>query len=175
VLPAVESLLWLGVTSSNLGEIKPSDYRGAKISTIRFTEKPDVTDPGKLALYNFDPSYSLTRGQLVVGSTAQIVRNLIDELEREAEAPEAAAPRPEHPTDRQQLSLAELGEFLKGYQSRLVRSAVLNQGLAPVEAEKEFAVFQQLLKRLGNLKASYVIAPDHFGLNLRLGPAEETP
>src|SRR5262249_51327111 len=35
VLTGVDSLLWLGVTSSNLGMVKPSEYRGAKINTIR--------------------------------------------------------------------------------------------------------------------------------------------
>jgi hypothetical protein len=172
ILTAADSLLWLGVTSSNLGEIKPSEYRGAKINTVRFTEKPDVTEPDKLILYNFDPSYSLTRGELVVGSTAEIVRNVIDELDRQAAAPEATAPRPERPTDRQQLSLGELSGFLKGYQPRLIREAVLNRGLAPAEAEKEIEVLHQVLGRLGSLTVSSVIAGDHFDFGLRLGPLE---
>jgi len=173
VVPAADSLLWLGVTSTNLGEIKPTEYRGAKISSVRFTEKPDITDPEKLVLYNFDPSYALTRGNLIVGSTAGIVRNVIDELERQGTEP--ATPRAERPTDRQQLSLTELSELFRGYQSRLVRGAVLNQGLAPSDAEKEVGVFHQLLKRLGGLNIGSFVADDHFDLSLRLGPIEEKP
>ena len=56
-----------------------------------------------------------------------------------------------------------------------MRGAVLNQGLAPADAEKEVDVFHQLLKRLGNLTASSVIAGDHFDFSLRLGPVEEKP
>jgi hypothetical protein len=173
VVPAVDSLLWLGVASANLGEIKPTEYHGAKISTLRFTEKPDVTDPRKLILYNFDPSYSLTRGHLIVGSTAELVRHLIDEIERLGA--EAATPRPERPTDRQQLSLHELSELLRGYQARIVRGAVLNRGLAPADAEKEVNVLHQLLNRLGGLTVGNLIADDHFEFSLRLGPIEEKP
>lgn len=177
VVPAVDSLLWLGVTSSNLGEIKPSEYRGAKISTVRFTEKPDETAPEKLALYNFDPSYSLTKGALIVGSTAGIVRNLIDELERQAadSAVPTTSPTASRATDRQQLSLAELSELFRGYQARFVRGAVLNQGLAPADAEKEVDVLYQLLKRLGSVTAGSVIAGDRFDFSLRFGPAEVKP
>jgi hypothetical protein len=175
VLTAADSLLWLGVSSANLGEIKPSEYRGAKINTIRFTEKPEVTDPQKLALYNFDPSYSLTRGELIVGSTSEIVRNLIDELERQAAAPESTAPRDERPTDQQRLSLHELSEFLKGFQPRLVRDAVLNRGLTPDEAEKEIDVLHQVLRRLGSLSVNSVIGSDHFDFGVRLGPVEDKP
>lgn len=177
VVPAVDSLLWLGVTSSNLGEIKASEHRGAKISTVRFTEKPDETAPEKLALYNFDPSYSLTKGALIVGSTAGIVRNLIDELERQAveAAVPTTAPAASRATDRQQLSLAELSELFRGYQARFVRGAVLNQGLAPADAEKEVDVVHQLLKRLGSVTAGSVIAGDHFDFSLKFGPAEVKP
>jgi hypothetical protein len=173
VLTGVDSLLWLGVTSSNLGVVKPSEYRGAKINTIRFTEKPEETDPNKILLYNFDPSYTLARGHLVVGSTSEIVRNLIEELDRQAAAPESTAPRPERATDRQQLSLGELSEFLNGYRTRFVRGAVLNQGLTPEEAEKDVDVLQRVLKRVGSLTVNNMIAGDHFDFRLRLGPSEE--
>ncbi|MGE5194555.1 MAG: hypothetical protein ACM3U2_18850 [Deltaproteobacteria bacterium] len=175
VLSAADSLLWLGVSSANLGEIKPNEYRGAKINTLRFTEKPEITEPNKLVLYNFDPSYSLTRGELIIGSTSEIVRNLIDELDHQASAPESTAPRSERPTDQQRLSLGELSDFLKGYRQRLVRDAVLNQGLAPAEAEKEVDVLHQVLRRLGSVTAGSVIGADHFDFGVRLGPAEEKP
>src|SRR5262249_9226831 len=152
---------------------KPSEYRGAKINTIRFTEKPEETDPNKLLLYNFDPSYTLARGHLVVGSTSEIVRNLLDELDRQAAAPESSAPRPERATDRQQLSLGEVSEFLNGFRTRFVRGAGLNQGLTPEEAEKEVDVLQRLLKRVGSLTVNNIIADDHFDFRLRLGPSEE--
>ncbi len=170
VLAAVDSLLWLGVSSSNLGEIKSAEYRGAKINTVRFTERPEITDPEKLVLYNFDPSYSLTRRELIVGSTSEIVRHLIDELDRQAAAPETDAPGPDRVTDQQTLFFAEISEFLSGYRARMVGDAVRNRRLAPAEAEKEVELLHQVLNRVGNLTTSNTIADDHFDINLRLGP-----
>jgi hypothetical protein len=170
VLTGIDSLLWLGAASANLGEIKPSEYRGAKINTLRFSEKPEFADSDRRVLYNFTPSYSLTRGELIVGSTAEIVRDLIDELDRQAAAPEAARPADERPTDRQQFSFAELSEFLKDYVPRLVRGAILDPGLSPAEAEKEIDVLRQVLLRLGQVTASTMIAGDHFEISIQVGP-----
>jgi hypothetical protein len=175
VLTGIDSLLWLSVASANLGEIRLSDYRGAKINTLRFSEKPEFADSDKRILYNFTPSYSLTRGELIVGSTAEIVRNLIDELDRQAAVPEAAAPVAERPTDRQQLSFTELSELLKDYMPRLIRGAVLDKGLSPPDAEKEIEVLRQMLIRVGQLTAATMIADDHFEISIRVGPAAEHP
>jgi len=170
VLTPVDGLL-LFLISANQGEVKSADYRDAKITTIRFPERADVAESDKRALYNFDPSYTLTRGQLLVGSTAEIVRDLIDELDRQG-PPAAAEARPERQTDRQELSLAGLSEFLKGYQEQFVRGAVLGHGLSPADAEKEIAIFHDLLKRLGSVTTSHTISGDHFEIRLRLGPGE---
>ncbi len=173
VLTGIDSLLWVGVASANLGEIRLSDYRGAKINTLRFSEKPEFVDSDKRVLFNFTPSYSLTRGELIVGSTIEIVRNLIDELDRQAAAPEAAAPAGERPTDRQVLSFTELSELLKGYLPRLIRGAVNDRSLTPADAEKEIDVLRQMLIRVGQLTSVTVIADDHFEISVHLGPAAQ--
>jgi hypothetical protein len=169
VLTPIDGLL-LFLISANQGEVKSADYRDAKITTIRFPERSEIAESEKRALYNFNPSYTLTRGQLLVGSTAEIVRDLIDELDRQGPPPAEA--RAERQTDRQELSLAGLSEFFKGYQERLVRGAVLGQGLSPAEAENEIAIFHDLLKRLGSVTTSHTISGDHFEIRLRLGPGE---
>lgn len=172
VVTPIDGLL-LFLVASNQGEIKPIEYRDARISSIRFAEKPDITDPEKLVLYNFNPSYTLTRGQLIVGSTAEIVRNVIDELDRQGLSGASSEPRPSRPTDQQQLSLGEFSEFLKGFEPRFIRDAVLGQGLTPSEAGKEIGVLYQVLKRLGSLTSGSVIGGDHFEISVKLGPAED--
>lgn len=172
VLTPIDGLL-VFLISANQGEVKSVDYRDAKITTIRFPERSE-TAPEKLALYNFNPAYTLTRGQLIVGSTAEIVRDLIDELERQEAVPAATA-RPERTTDRQEVSLAELSEFFTGYQDRFVRGAVLEQGLSPADAEKEIGILHEVLRRLGRLESRNTVADDHFDIELRLGPAETKP
>jgi hypothetical protein len=175
VLTGIDSLLWVGVASANLGEIKQSDYRGAKVNTLRFSEKPEFVDSDMRVLYNFTPSYSLARRELIVGSTAEIVRDLIDELDRQAAAPEAAAPAGERPTDRQVLSFTELSELLNDYLPRLIRGAANDRGLTPADAEKEIDVLRQMLIRVGQLTTVAKIADDHFEISVRVGPAAERP
>ncbi|HEY2253035.1 MAG TPA: hypothetical protein VGH74_18310 [Planctomycetaceae bacterium] len=150
-------------------EYKKLDYRGAKLTTFRFAENADENDPGKAILYNFNPAYTIVRGQLILGSTAEIVRDLIDELERPSPPGPVAEPDGVRTTDRQYISLAELGEFLKGYKDRFERDSMQQRGLSPAAAAMEFEILQQLLKRLGNLTTTHLTAPDHFDVIVRIG------
>jgi hypothetical protein len=142
------------------------------VTTFRFAEKIAEGDPGKAVLLNFNPAWALAQKQIIIGSTAEIVRDLIDDLDR----PDAAgSSQDERATDMQQVSLAEVSQFLMGFQERFVRGAVLEQGLTPKDAAKDIEVLHQLLKRIGTLTTSYVIAGDRFDINLRLGPAPQSP
>ena len=156
-----------------LDDHRKIDYRGAKLTTFRFAENADAAEPGKAILYNFNPAYTIARGQLILGSTAEIVRDVIDDLERQSQAGSTADPGVERgverTTDRQEISLAEFGELLKGYQNRFVQGAVHGQGLSPAAAANEIDIIHHLLKRLGSLTTSSVIAPEHFDIRVRLG------
>lgn len=171
ILGPLEGLLLIA-GGRNIEDFKKIEHRGARLTTFRFAEKVAEGDPGKAVLFNFNPAWALAQKQLIIGSTAEIVRDLIDDLDR----PEAAAgSQNERPTDMQQVSLAEVSEFLAGFQERFVRGAVLEQGLSLKDAAKDIEVLHQLLKRLGTLTTSNVIAGDHYDINLRLGPAAQSP
>jgi hypothetical protein len=171
ILNPGEGLLLVAL-GKKIDDYKKVDYRGARLTTFRFAETPDDTDPDKAIVYNFNPAYTIARGQLIVGSTAEIVRDLIDELERQSTAGSAADSNGVHTTDRQQLSLAELGELLKGFQNRFERDAVNQQGLSQAAAAKEFEILRKLLIRVGKLTTTYLTAPDHFDVIVRVGPGE---
>jgi hypothetical protein len=152
-----------------IDDYKKIDYRDAKLTTFRFAENADATDPGKAILYNFNPAYTIFRGQLILGTTAEIVRDLIDELGRQSQAGTVSESGVERATDRQEISLIEFGEFLRNFQDRLERGAVPGQGLSPAAAAKEIEIVHKLLKRLRSLTTSNVVAPDHFDIRIRLG------
>ena len=169
ILAPADGLLLVAL-GKTVDDYKKVEYRDAKLTTFRFAEKADEADPGKAVLFQFNPAYTIARGQLIIGSTAEIVRDLIDDLERQSQAGTSPERGPERPTDRQQISLAELSEFLKGYQNRFERDVELRQGLSPANAAKEIEVMHNLLKRLGSLTTSSLVAPDHFDIHIRLGP-----
>jgi hypothetical protein len=171
ILGPLEGLL-LVAAGRNIEDFKKIEHRGVKLTTFRFTEKLAEGDPGKAVFLNFNPAWALARGQLIIGSTAEIVRDLIDELDR---SETATGPQSDRPTDRQQVSLAEVSEFLMGFQERFVRGAMLEQGLTLKDAARDLEIFHKVLKRLGTLTTTNMIGADHFEIGLRLGPAAQSP
>jgi hypothetical protein len=171
ILGPIEGLLLIAA-GRNIEDFKKIEHRGSRVTTFRFAEKIAEGDPGKAVLLNFNPAWALAQKQIIIGSTAEIVRDLIDDLDR----PDAAgSSQDERATDVQQVSLAEISQFLMGFQERFVRGAVLEQGLTPKDAARDIEVLHQLLKRIGTLTTSNVIAGDRFDINLRLGPAAQAP
>jgi hypothetical protein len=172
ILNPGEGLLLLAL-GKLLDDYRKIDYRGAKLTTFRFAENADAADPGKAILFNFNPAYTIARGQLILGSTAEIVRDVIDDLERQSHAGSTVEPpverSVERTTDRQELSLTEFSELLQGYQNRFVQSMEHGQGQSPAAAAKEIEIVHNVLRRLGSLTTSSVVAPDHFDIRVRLG------
>ncbi|MDB5386416.1 MAG: hypothetical protein JWM11_2062, partial [Planctomycetaceae bacterium] len=81
VLGPIQRILGIvAVTNKMVGQtIK---HQNAEISALRFTEDPAAVKNSDRVRYNFEPSYSVTRGHLIVGSTSHIVRTIIDEMDR---------------------------------------------------------------------------------------------
>lgn len=166
------------VVASKGAEFKTTDYRGSKVAAIRFSEQQAVTDPQQQVLYNFNPAYSLTRGHLVVGSTAEIVRGLIDELDRldEASPDESTAAGPGQPrvTDVQRITFDDVGLLLKSFHPRFIRDAVERKGMSLADAESELKLMGRLFERLGSLSQTISVSPQQFDIRLRMGPAPTT-
>lgn len=161
------------VVLSTGNEIKTVDHQGTRLTTIRFAEKQPPGDAQQQVLYNFDPTYSLTRGHLLIGSTSEIVRGLIDELDRlkaeaEGESGGTATPPPAL-TEVQHVSFDGLRELLAGFRARIVSETIQNRGLSEPDAETEFQVIDRLLSRLGRLSQTTAVSPRQFDLRLRVG------
>src|SRR5207244_4371112 len=107
ILNPADGLLRVAL-GTKIADYETLDYRGAKLTTFRFAENTDASDPGNAVLYNFNPAYAISRGELIIGSTAEIVRDVIDDLERQSQAALTAEPGVERTTDRQHISLTEL-------------------------------------------------------------------
>ncbi|MBI3861981.1 MAG: hypothetical protein HY290_08795, partial [Planctomycetia bacterium] len=126
--------------------------------------------PNNPTLYHLNPAYTLARRQLIIGSTAEIVRDVIDDLDRQAAFPVGTAISAERFTDQQELFLGDISDFLREFHERFVRGAILKQGLTHDDASKEIGVLHSLLSRVGSVRTGHVIANDHFDLFLQAGP-----
>lgn len=177
LLPIQRILGIVAVTNRMVGQTL--QHASAEISALRFTEDPAAVKNSDRARYNFEPSYTVTRGHLIIGSTSHVVRNLVDELDRirvvngpipnasiqgqvaattDAQAIAAttagtASPPPTAPgsTELQRLQFDELANVLTDLHGLAVRNSVLNDGLTISEAEAELSVVQQIVTTLGQL------------------------
>ncbi len=174
LLPPVDGLLLI-VLNSMIEDFKKVDYRDARITTFRFSEQAAGSDPNHAFLLHANPAFTLTRGQLILGSTAEIVRDLIDELDRQQDSVIESPALTEHVTDRQQLLLGEVIGYLASFHERIVRDFAGTHGLSSDVAEKEVQLIYNVLERIGRIATTHVIASDHFDMTLTIGlPAGPT-
>ena len=162
VLAPIQRILGI-VAVTNKMVIQTIKHQSAEISALRFTEDPAAVQGSDRVRYNFEPSYTVSRGNLIVGSSSFIVRALIDDLDRIANQPaaasetlatgltgtEAAGPGV---TEQQSLELGELSQVLTDIHGLAVRNSVLNDGLTIQEAETELGLLQRVISSLGQMQ-----------------------
>ncbi len=153
-----------GGTNNKIEDFKKIEYRDARITTFRFSEHAAAADQNNSFLFHLNPAFTLSRGHLILGSTAEIVRDLIDELDRQKNSAAESTPPTDRVTDRQQLFLGEFFEYLRQFHDRIVRDAVRTQGNSAEVAEKEVGLFYSILERIDRIATSHVIAEDHFDM-----------
>ncbi len=127
-----------------LNEVK---YKDCNIVSYRFNEegklKQDVND----IRFNFTPSLVRVGNQLVLCSTLDLCRELVDLLQAEAKAP--AKLNMTTSTDR--IYSAGIADILKSFEETLVTQGVLDQAIPAPQAKEQVAAFIELVRGLGSL------------------------
>lgn len=167
VLPPIQRILGI-VSITNKMIAQNIQYKTAEVSAMKFAEDAASVMNSDRVRYNFEPTYSLTRGHLVVGSTGDIVRNLIDELDRLQTVSVPQSPSAPGPTERQIVRFAELAGVVEDVHGLSVRNAVLNDGLTISEAGRELSILQQLVSALGQLQVQAGFDPRGFEYRIQI-------
>ncbi|HUG92202.1 MAG TPA: hypothetical protein VML55_15280, partial [Planctomycetaceae bacterium] len=150
---------------------RESEHRGATLVGWWFRDDPQAVAAGNRVRYNFAPTYSITRGHFILGSTREIVEQVIDALDRQAaDARDAVA---QHLTERQVLSLSEVSESLRGIRESFVRGLAIGQGLTVEEAEQEFDVLAKVLAAVGRVTTESKFTDEAFEYRVRIEPAAQ--
>lgn len=170
VLPPIQRILGIvAITQKMIAQ--NTQYKTAEVSAMKFAEDAASVRSYDRVRYNFEPTYSLTRGHLVIGSTGDIVRNLIDELDRlQTVPPVQQSPSEPGPTERQIVHFSELAGVVSDVHALSVRSAVLNDGLTIAEAGQELSILQKFVSSLGQLRVQGGFDPRGFEYRIQLGP-----
>ncbi|MBS0261059.1 MAG: hypothetical protein JSS02_03810 [Planctomycetes bacterium] len=171
VLAPADGLILFGLNKQIEGFQKLA-HRDVRMTTFRFSDAAVGSDPSRQFLYHVNPAFVLTQGHLIIGSTAEIVRDLIDELKRESESTAAAPSSDTASTDRQLIALDEFVVYLQELAEQLVQDAVRNRGEQRDVVERDLQLLAQLLNRIASLQAEIQIAPEHVDFTVRGGPAQ---
>ncbi len=169
VLPPIQRILGI-VAITNKMIAQNTKYKTAEVSAMKFAEDAASVMNSNRIRYNFEPTYSLTRGHLVIGSTGGIVRNLIDELDRLQTVVSQQSPSEPGPTERQTLRFAELAGVVEDNFGLSVRNAVLNDGLTIAEAGEELGILRKLVSTLGQLQVQAGFDQRGFEYRIQLVP-----
>lgn len=163
--PILRSAAFLGGFQVNL-KLVEENYRDCKLVGYRFPEdqplKRDVND----LRFNFAPCFTRVGDQLVVASTIDLCRELVDILHKEGAAPR----RGNASQARSRLYPSGAAAYLTTIQDLLVTQAALDQAVTPQEARQQVKMIFDVLRRFGALSLEARFDDKTVQYDIRLGP-----
>lgn len=136
------------------------DHEGAVLQQISqpHTER-DIVRRDRVA-YNFRPTYTITRGHLIVGTTPDIVRQVIDALDAQnREGRNALQPGQ---TSRQFVNIDAMAAALDCLRDAIIRRTVLDTGVSVDHAERDLDVLLEILRLFNTKQVDGAFTPEGF-------------
>jgi len=132
------------VASAGLKMVE-EEHAGCKMVCYYFPEnKPAAGGPGGI-FFNFSPCFVPVGDQLVISSTVELGKDLIDELKR------GSKDKPQPATMRTQLYASGAAQALRNAEEQVMTQLILTQALPPGAAREEVRKIIALVERLGTL------------------------
>jgi len=122
---------------------QPIEYEGAVLHRLSQPHTPRDIARRDAVAYNFRPAHTISRGHFILGTTPQIVEQVIVALDEQADA----APEPPADTTSEQfVDLRELSTALERLRDGIVRQSVLERGLDVETAGDDLDVLLSILE-----------------------------
>jgi hypothetical protein len=144
-------------------------HGGHKIVGYRFPEDGILKQDTTNFRFNFSPCYVTVGNQFAVCSTVELARELVDLLEREA--PERAA-RSSPLAEQTQVYAAGAVQLLESFKDRIFTQVMLNEAVAPDQANEQVRQFLDLVRHLGVLQFSRQYGAHDFCYEIQLKPSK---
>lgn len=142
-------------------------HRQSTLTSFRWREDAETQARGGRIRYQFSPTYAFAHRHFVVGTTTEIVTQLIDALEEEAlQRPADVA---EGVTEQSLVSARQLGAALADFRGALETSSVLESGLPPNLASNDLNALVQALEAVGMVRSTLWIEDRRFEAKLTVG------
>ncbi|HUY92857.1 MAG TPA: hypothetical protein VMV10_29270 [Pirellulales bacterium] len=134
------------------------DYRDAKISKAVYIVEKDIAQGQAKVNYNFSPACARAGDYFVYGSTAGIVRQLIDSLAKADAAPPTA--------DNVSLNVSggPLEAIFQDNRELLISQNMLSEGRTRAEAEAAIDALLKLAKQVDQAGIRLAVEPDSLAL-----------
>lgn len=145
-LPLLKTVNLIAMFSQAQMMTKSDTYRDIDLNSLMFADDEQAASKGNRFRYHFSPTFAIARGHFVWGSSVDLVKRLIDELESEA-----AAAVPAGVTERQFVASREVDSALQELRRQIVYRLLIGQGLSKDIAEAEVDLFSQALRSVGTV------------------------
>lgn len=155
-------------SSVNLQMVQ-EQYKECKLIGYRFPEDQSLTGDVDNLRFNFTPCFARVGDQLVVSSTIDLCRELVDLIQKEGTAPARGHPS----TARAQLYGAGAAAYLRTIEDLLVTQATLDQAVTPAEARQQVKAFLDIIRGLGMLTLEPRFHGKTFQYDIRLLPVSD--
>lgn len=126
-------------------QTRRTTYKKAELTSLRFLEDDVSAAKGNRIRFNFSPTYTVTRGHLIAGTTATIVKQAIDDLQRQQEKSLVYT----RATEIQRFLPARAAGAVKDFEWTVIRGLVLNGAYSAEEAAVELKLLRDLLQHVG--------------------------
>ena len=168
VIPALRAGYGLATASQNPRVLaKQFMHKEAKLTSLVFDDSKSAAAVGNKARFNASPTFTVTRNHFIIGSTREIVEQVIDALEKEQDSkPDTLTPA----TSRQLTLLPGAADLTKEFQPQLVRTIVFNQGLSIGEAEHELDILRRIVSGFGHVAVSSGFGEAGYEYRITVGP-----
>jgi hypothetical protein len=140
-----------------------TDYRGATLYQARYLTPPGEPQQTVELIYNFSPTCAMVKNHFIIASTAELARQLIDELQRDETA------RATNNNVQAVLNLEHLAAVLTDNEQALVTQNMLTKGNTRAEAQSEVALVLRVLRELGTAELRLTPADGRLELETRVG------
>lgn len=125
--------------------IDRAEFRGVKYTYAYFAESPGLKDSAPDTRYNFRPALAMPGDHLILSSTDQLARDLIEAVLTK----DPAEKRLTGVHSYLEVDISETTAALEANSGSLIQHNMLKEGSSRQEAENEVKIFLLLLQQLG--------------------------
>ena len=144
-----------------------------KFTVAYFRPPQDADADGVHLRYNFRPALAMPGEYLILSSTEDLARDLIDALQKEAAGPAKRIPRTHSLV---QIDGARIASILAANRENLIRQNMVDDGHTREKAESDVDVLMSVMKYLNRVELSVTSNDGRTGaearLELNVSPAE---